>query len=218
MQCFLCQRPAQPHVLGRAGRCTQNTLRVLLLPSFLPSLSGMKGEKRKNKLVMGEKSGECSMLRGQMESNKIHNLFFQEKFFSRGKEQRKTDCSSDLWRDCPWICPGTATALPKRCPEAALALFSLSLVLRNSREASGKVSVIQAEPQPDAWPPRMSSAGCRMTPCIPGTEGAWSFVMDFRENCLCVWSRSAKSAGGTAFVSKWHLKGLNYFSGVETFI
>lgn len=109
-------------------------------------------------------------------------------------------------------------ALPQRCPKAALALPWLSLVLRKSRDASGKVSITQAEPQPDAWSPHTSSAGCQMTLCIPGTEGAWSFVMDFRENCLCVWSRSAKSAGRTAFLSKWHLKGLNYFSGVETFI
>lgn len=114
--------------------------------------------------------------------------------------------------------PGSALDLPQLYPEVALALPWLCLVLRKSREACGKVSIIQAEPQPDAWSPRMSSAGCRMTRCIPGTEGACSFVMDFRENCLCVWSRSAKSAGRTAFLSKWHLKGLNYFSRVETFI
>lgn len=57
-----CARDKHSHMcLGELGRCTQNTLRSLPLPSFLPPLSGMKGEKRKNKLVMGEKveSGPC---------------------------------------------------------------------------------------------------------------------------------------------------------------
>lgn len=57
-----------------------------------------------------------------------------------------------------------------------------------------------------------------MTLRIQGRGGAWGFVIDFLENCLCVRSRSVRSAGRAAFFSKWHLEGLNYFSGVEAFI
>ena len=57
-----------------------------------------------------------------------------------------------------------------------------------------------------------------MTLCSQGREGARGIVIDFLENRLCVWCRSVRSAGREAFVSKWHLEGLNYFSGVEAFI
>lgn len=51
-----------------------------------------------------------------------------------------------------------------------------------------------------------------------GQRGSRALIMDFLENCLCVWSWSVRSAGSAAFLSKWHLEGLNHFSGVEAFI
>lgn len=86
------------------------------------------------------------------------------------------------------------------------------------KKASGKVNSAQAELCPNTLSSQMSSTGCRVTLRIQGREGAWAFVIDFLENCLCVWSRSMRSAGRAAFFSKWHLEGLDYFSGVEAFI
>lgn len=112
----------------------------------------------------------------------------------------------------------TTLASSRHCRVPAVTGTSLVLVLRMSQKASGKVNSVQAELRPNTLSSQPSSTGCRVTLHIQGTEGAWGFVIDFLENCLCVWSRSVRNTGRVAFFSKWHLEGLNYFSGVEAFI
>lgn len=116
------------------------------------------------------------------------------------------------------LSPLTSPGSSRRCWVPTLIGISLVLVLRKSQKASGKVNSVQAELRANTLSSQMSSTGCRVTLHIQGRERAWSFVIDFLENCLCVWSRSVRSTGRAAFFSKWHLEGLNYFSGVEAFI
>lgn len=98
--------------------------------------------------------------------------------------------------------PLTTPASPRHSWAPALIGTALVLVLRKSQKASGKVNSVQAELRPNTLSSQMSSTGCRVTLHIQGREGAWGFVIDFLENCLCVWSRSVRSTGRAAFFSK----------------
>lgn len=82
--------------------------------------------------------------------------------------------------------PGTAGSLLSAEPLLPWASGSL-------KKASGKVNSVQAELRANTLSPQMSSTGCGVTLRVQGRAGAWGCVIDFRENCLCVWSGSART-------------------------